>query len=615
MEEATREAAMGHETILDTNDDEDDDDDVFPTAVHLESLFLYQNNLTGQVSTTHLTARQLCRILCPVSVSTSAQQHLRHLTPATNLLLQEPDGSYCQAGWKPAMDVPVLREAVTLWYYCSASSCTETATTSATTTATTATTVSPAVSCRALAAVVKNRESSSKIHFSSRLTKSEWKTLDQLPNLQTALEAFDETPSFSDPVNEPREQTFDGDVNTANGATTEVQLELDAFLKSTTNAAEDSGDGDGDEDGKEESYESDGGTRYVKDSRTGNWVHEALVAATTTSTRNRPLQKESSSKASHSSTATNGEIIDTKPYLKRKQKTAKFSAKKGRCWIYVTGLPVDCTEDEVAERFAKAGLLDLDPETQRPKIKLYRHKHADHPDVVGKPKGDASICYARPESVALAVTLLDGTPFRTTSMNSNNNDTALLMTVHSAKFEQHGEQFDGSSRGRVSNAKRKVAKLATMQAIDWDDGEFNGRLTGGRKGLRIIVLKHLFDPSRLAQSSEEEQDRLLGALEQDLRAECERWGVVEKITFFSQNPQGVAVVKLTQPGAASDAVKELNGRLWKERRIEACFWDGVTDYTVKDVVKEAKASQVREEEFGNWLESQELPEELLLKTE
>ena len=47
----------------------------------------------------------------------------------------------------------------------------------------------------------------------------------------------------------------------------------------------------------------------------------------------------------------------------------------------------------------------------------------------------------------------------------------------------------------------------------------------------------------------------------------------------------------------------------------ASFWDGVTDYTTKkDAKQEEEEMAVREEEFGDWLETQELPEELQLQT-
>jgi hypothetical protein len=188
------------------------------------------------------------------------------------------------------------------------------------------------------------------------------------------------------------------------------------------------------------------------------------------------------------------------------------------------------------------------------------------------------------------------------------------MNVQPAKFEQQGDRFD-DSRGRISNAKRKVAKLAAVQAIYWDEGEYNGRLTGGRKGLRIIVLKHVFRPSKFENTDEEEENRLVAELAKDVKLECEQWGTVEKITVFSKNPEGVVVIKFTQPIAASDAVRRFNGRMWREQRIEAIFWDGVTDYTVKNEMKEQLEEEKRQAEFGDWLESHELPEEFRLQTE
>jgi HIV Tat-specific factor 1 len=562
-------------------------------------LFLYQNNVTGEVSKTHLTTRQLCRILCPLSTTTNAPI-IRHLTADTNLLLQEPDGSYCtEAGWMPAKDVAVIREAIAMWYFYVIDSDTGKAGG-----ATAAPVVGPAVSCRSLASIVKGLGSVKHLYFSSSLTRSAWMTIGQLDDLRAALEAFDELAAPGGDI-APQDATaaLDPDATTPSkrAAVSDVERELELFLQSTTDRS------DQDEnDEREESYDSDGGTRYVKDFRTGNWVHEALAKRAPSLTRNGVN--------SQSSTASKRNAESSQQTLKRKQKKSKFSSKKSKCWIYVTGLPDDCTVEEIAERFAKAGLLDLDPETQQPKIKLYRHREKDvsngDQSLLGKPKGDASICFARPESVDLAISLLDGTPFRATV----GNDSSTLMNVLAAKFEQHGEEFI-KNRGIVSNAKRKVAKLAAIQAVDWDEGEFNGRLTGGRKGLHIVVVKHLFDAAALARLSDEKQHDFLQALDGELRLVCEEWGDVEKLTFFSKNPDGVAVVKFALPGAASDAVRELNGRPWKNGVIAASFWDGVTDYTVKDDERESKDAERREEEFGSWLESQELPEELRLKTD
>jgi hypothetical protein len=47
----------------------------------------------------------------------------------------------------------------------------------------------------------------------------------------------------------------------------------------------------------------------------------------------------------------------------------------------------------------------LDPETQKPKVKLYRHKA--NKEERRMLKGDTSICYAHLESVHLALQILD----------------------------------------------------------------------------------------------------------------------------------------------------------------------------------------------------------------
>lgn len=51
------------------------------------------------------------------------------------------------------------------------------------------------------------------------------------------------------------------------------------------------------------------------------------------------------------------------------------------------------------------------------------------------------------------------------------------------------------------------------------------------------------------------------------------------------------------------------------KNIEAIFWDGVTDYTIHDEAKEEAETEKRHEEFGKWLEEQELPEEFQLQVE
>ena len=135
--------------------------------------------------------------------------------------------------------------------------------------------------------------------------------------------------------------------------------------------------------------------------------------------------------------------------------------------------------------------------------------------------------------------------------------------------------------------------------------------------MRIVVFMNMFDPKELEQQRDgDKNDEKLHLLEKEVRAQCEEMGIVEKITIFSKHPAGVMIVKFTQPNAASEAVTAFNGKIRNDgRTVEASFWDGVTDYTMRDAEKEEKETEQRLDEFGDWLENQELPEEFKLRVD
>jgi hypothetical protein len=309
-----------------------DDPSVPDPVVELQSLFRYQNNSTGEVSNATLTAQQICRLLCPPDIKVQ----LQHISRDTNLLQQLPDGSY--AAWRTAWKIPVLRESCAVWYKFSKD---------------TGVSQTP-MTCRQMIErdplLLETMDSSSTVQYSSDCTNSEWKTLQQLPDLRKALEALCIPPKTSDDV-------AAGPDPTATGKSS-IQQELEAFLSSTSEVYGTA------VPPEEETYESDGGTCYVKDAVSGRWIHEKLAKA---NHQNANLQKTKATKKDPL-------VLQSNEPKKRKRK-GRFSARKGRCWIYVTGLPLDCTETELAERFQRAGILELDPETQKPKLKLYRHKN------------------------------------------------------------------------------------------------------------------------------------------------------------------------------------------------------------------------------------------------
>ncbi len=183
----------------------------------------------------------------------------------------------------------------------------------------------------------------------------------------------------------------------------------------------------------------------------------------------------------------------------------------------------------------------------------------------------------------------------------------------------------GAIKVKARYAQKKVAMSVMQQALGWsnegEEGEDEASMGGGGGGgggkgsnsnLRIVVLQNLFVPADFSSPSFSDE------LEEDLASECSRSGVVDKITVFSNNPCGVAVVKFTATFAAKDCVQRLDKRFFGGRQLRCFYWDGVTDYTVHAESAEGeKEEEERLDEFGDWLEKgqEELPDEFKIAVE
>jgi len=90
-------------------------------------------------------------------------------------------------------------------------------------------------------------------------------------------------------------------------------------------------------------------------------------------------------------------------------------------------------------------------------------------------------------------------------------------------------------------------------------------------------------------------------LRADIREEVEKLGPIQSVAIFENNPEGVAVVKFDDPESAEKCLKLMNGRWFAKRQIIAEWYDGVTNYKVKENTKDELK---RIDEFGDWLEQQ-----------
>jgi HIV Tat-specific factor 1 len=73
--------------------------------------------------------------------------------------------------------------------------------------------------------------------------------------------------------------------------------------------------------------------------------------------------------------------------------------------VWVTKIPLDAQKEEIREVFAKYGVIAEEIESGDARIKMYK-------DEDGNFTGEALVVYFRPESVQLAIQMLDETEFR-----------------------------------------------------------------------------------------------------------------------------------------------------------------------------------------------------------
>lgn len=115
---------------------------------------------------------------------------------------------------------------------------------------------------------------------------------------------------------------------------------------------------------------------------------------------------------------------------KRKKPPAKKREGGGSSAVYVTSIPLDATFEDINEVFSKYGLIAESADTEQKRIKMYTDEN-------GKFKGEALIIYYRPESVQLAIDMLDDTPFN--YKQGPNGNMKVLVADASFKKQKEGD--------------------------------------------------------------------------------------------------------------------------------------------------------------------------------
>lgn len=248
----------------------------------------------------------------------------------------------------------------------------------------------------------------------------------------------------------------------------------------------------------------------------------------------------------------------------KKQATQQKQPPQNRA-VYVTGLPLDVTVDEVAEAFSrKCGVIAEEIDSGRPRIKLYT-------DADGNFKGDALVVFFKPQSVDMAIMLLDDTHFRYSESGLGSGKMRVQAADTSYKKVQEGDsaQQKQSNHHRDNKDREKIIKKTqklSAKLADWSDDESAYVPAEQRTGKKdkMVILKHMFTMEEL-----EEDPAALLDIKEDIREECEKLGDVTNVVLYDLEPEGIVSIKFRRPESAEACVQMMNGRNFGGQMVEA----------------------------------------------
>jgi len=221
-------------------------------------------------------------------------------------------------------------------------------------------------------------------------------------------------------------------------------------------------------------------------------------------------------------------------------------------------------------------------------------------DDKGQFKGDALVVYFRPESVDLAIQMMDDSDFRLGTEGPMGK-----MRVQAADFSYKSQQ-EAPTKTNKRDQKKIIKRTQKMMGklTDWDDDDPQALPDTSSRWDKVVILKHMFTLEEL-----EEDPAAMLEIKEDIREECAKLGPVTNVVLFDKEKDGVASVRFSNAEAAAACVRLMNGRWFDERQLEAYISTGNERFK-KSSDKHAGDDDEDEEEggrldkFGSWLEQE-----------
>ncbi|KEF52735.1 uncharacterized protein A1O9_11152 [Exophiala aquamarina CBS 119918] len=263
--------------------------------------------------------------------------------------------------------------------------------------------------------------------------------------------------------------------------------------------------------------------------------------------------------------------------------------------VYVTSIPLDADQEEINHVFSKCGVIAEEIDAGKPRIKMYE-------DDQGQFKGDALVVYFRPESVELAIQMLDDSDFRLGTEGPSGK-----MRVQAADFSYKSQQ-EAPAKSNKKDQKKVIKKTQKMMSklTDWDDDDPQTLQDTSSKWDKVVILKHMFTLEEL-----QEDPAAMLEIKEDIREECSKLGEVTNVVLFDKEEAGVASVRFSTAEAANACVRLMHGRWFDERQLEATVATGTEKYKKSsdktvglydDEEGEGEGEGGRLDRFGSWLE-------------